>query len=374
MSVDKSVKPTIMLVDDKPENLVVLEASLKKLDAKFVCFESGKEALTYLLSETGVALIFMDVQMPEMDGFETAQFIREREATKTIPIIFVTAINKDERYVFQGYESGAVDYLCKPLDMRLLRSKARVFLDLYSQRMQILEQQASLLKYERSLIRQRHNSNLAQFINGIAHNFNNLLAGVRGYGQLVQLYPDNVQMAEKAGNQIMEGVDKLTKLVKDLRNLVLSNEDDKTILDIKSELQEIIELIKSTMSSRIIFQYEIDDFNGLHINMSQSDFRASFSSLIVNAIEAVNNVDAPQIDVHAYLDKKNFVLTVTDNGKGMSDEVLSQATVPLFSTKNLVGVGMGLAQVKSFCNLQEGNLHITSNLNVGTQVTITLPV
>ncbi len=119
----------ILLVDDRPENLLALEAVLASPGYRLFKATSGEGALRYLLDHDPV-LILMDVQMPELDGFQTAEIIKQSERTRSIPIIFVTAINKDERFVHQGYRGGAVDYLYKPFDDTILRSKVAVFADL----------------------------------------------------------------------------------------------------------------------------------------------------------------------------------------------------------------------------------------------------
>ncbi len=124
-------RPAVLLVDDRPENLVALEAVLAPLGCRMVTATSGAEALKRLL-EDDFAVILLDVQMPELDGFETADYIKRRERTKHIPIIFVTAISKEEHHVFRGYEAGAVDYVFKPYDPVVLRSKVAVFLDLFT--------------------------------------------------------------------------------------------------------------------------------------------------------------------------------------------------------------------------------------------------
>lgn len=123
-------RASVLLVDDRPENLVALEATLAPLDCDLVSATSGAEALRHLL-DGDFAVILLDVQMPDLDGFETARYIKHRERTRDIPIIFVTAISKDREHVFRGYEAGAVDYLLKPYDPALLRSKVAVFLELW---------------------------------------------------------------------------------------------------------------------------------------------------------------------------------------------------------------------------------------------------
>src|SRR5690349_18940767 len=109
------------MVDDRPDNLLTLEAVLRTPGYNLVKANSGSEALRYLLDHDP-AVILMDVQMPELDGFETAAIIRRSERTRDIPIIFLTALNKDERFAQQGYDTGAVDYIHKPFDAHMLRS------------------------------------------------------------------------------------------------------------------------------------------------------------------------------------------------------------------------------------------------------------
>jgi len=122
--------PAVLLVDDRRENLLALEAVLAPLPCRLVSVTSGKEALRRLLHED-FAVILLDVQMPELDGFETAEYIKRREKTRMIPIIFVTAISKERHHVFRGYEAGAVDYVFKPYDPQVLRAKVQVFLELH---------------------------------------------------------------------------------------------------------------------------------------------------------------------------------------------------------------------------------------------------
>ena len=121
----------ILLVDDREENLLALEAVLQSPDYRLVKLSSGDQALRYLLDHQPPALIVMDVQMPGLDGFETAAIIKGGARTREIPIIFITALNKDERYLHKGYEHGAVDYIYKPFDAPVLRSKVAVFADLH---------------------------------------------------------------------------------------------------------------------------------------------------------------------------------------------------------------------------------------------------
>ncbi|MEU9887798.1 response regulator [Sphaerisporangium sp. NPDC051011] len=134
----------ILLVDDREENLIALEAILSSLDVTAMRARSGEEALKALLG-IDFALILLDVRMPGMDGFETAAHIKRRERTRNIPIIFLTVVDSAPDYAFRGYAAGAVDYLTKPFDPWVLRAKVSVFVELYNMNRRLAEQ-ASLLR------------------------------------------------------------------------------------------------------------------------------------------------------------------------------------------------------------------------------------
>ena len=132
-------KVQILLVDDRPENLVALEAILSSLDHELVRARSGEEALKALLNQE-FAVILLDASMPGMDGFETAARIKRREKTRDIPIIFLTALNNEPQHAFRGYEVGAVDYLTKPFDPWVLRAKVSIFVELWNKSQQLKAQ------------------------------------------------------------------------------------------------------------------------------------------------------------------------------------------------------------------------------------------
>ena len=145
----------ILIVDDRAENLLALEAILEPLHQHLVRASSGEEALRRLL-ERDFALILLDVQMPRMNGFETARLIKSRERTKYIPIIFLTAISKEEAYVYEGYSVGAVDYLFKPFQPEILRSKVAAFVDLYVRQRNVAAKEALVRESERREMELRH--------------------------------------------------------------------------------------------------------------------------------------------------------------------------------------------------------------------------
>ncbi|HTE55253.1 MAG TPA: ATP-binding protein [Kofleriaceae bacterium] len=147
-------RASILLVDDRPANLMALEATLEPLGQRLVRAASGAQALWRLLEEE-FALILLDVQMPGMDGFQVASLLRERAATRHVPIIFLTALSRDASHIFQGYEHGAVDYLVKPFDSNILRAKVSVLVELYRKN-KLIARQAELLRVrEREALEQQ---------------------------------------------------------------------------------------------------------------------------------------------------------------------------------------------------------------------------
>jgi PAS domain S-box-containing protein len=144
-------RASILMVDDHSSNLLALEAILEPLGQDLVKATSGEEALKHLL-QRDFAVILMDVQMPGLDGFQTAALIKQRERTRTIPIIFLTALSRDAAHIFKGYAHGAVDYLLKPFDPEILRSKVGVFVDLFLKEQQIQRQSVLLRQREREAL------------------------------------------------------------------------------------------------------------------------------------------------------------------------------------------------------------------------------
>src|SRR4051812_44352158 len=134
---------SILVVDDEPKNLLAVGAVLTGLGGRLVTARSGREALRHLLNED-FAVILLDVQMPELDGFQTAAIIRERDRCRHVPIIFVTAISKASEHVRQGYSLGAVDYVFKPFEAEILRTKVNVFMELYRYRENVRRQAEQL--------------------------------------------------------------------------------------------------------------------------------------------------------------------------------------------------------------------------------------
>src|SRR5579872_3825603 len=146
-----TLSPKILLVDDREDNLLSLEIILKPRAYEFVRANSGIEALKILLTEFDFALILMDVNMPNLNGFETATFIYEREKLKRIPIIFITANNYGDENMFKGYQVGGIDFIQKPIKPEVLNAKVGLLVDLYIKNNQLLEQEEKLIAVNRIL-------------------------------------------------------------------------------------------------------------------------------------------------------------------------------------------------------------------------------
>lgn len=221
-------KPGILLVDDKPNNLLALEKLLKGPEINIFKAQSGNDALALIL-EHDFAVILLDVQMPDMDGFETAELIRGNNETSSIPIIFVTAINKEQRHVFRGYEAGAVDYLFKPLDPDILKSKVKTFLELYNQKTTIkiansaLEQaNQKILDQQKSVIEEERLKVLLQMAGATAHELRQPLTVLLGNIELIRDYAGDsenreylLKQIEDAGQRISDIVDKIQIIRRD---------------------------------------------------------------------------------------------------------------------------------------------------------------
>lgn len=136
-------KPNILIVDDTPANILTLKKTLQSLDVNILAANSGNEALSVLTREP-VALILLDVQMPDLNGFEVAELLMEHEDTKLIPIIFLTAFDKEDKFLFRGYEVGGVDYIFKPFNPEIIKSKVSVFIKLYNQKAELAKQKGEL--------------------------------------------------------------------------------------------------------------------------------------------------------------------------------------------------------------------------------------
>ncbi len=244
----------ILLVDDHPENLLAMAHLLEQDDVRIITATSGNEALGLLL-EHDFALIILDVQMPAMDGFETAALIRSRKQSHDIPIIFVTAINKEQMHVFKGYEAGAVDYLFKPVEPLILKSKVNVFLKLYRQKQtheintrymnktlaelkranrQIVQQQKTAIEEERLKV-------LLEIAGATAHELNQPLMYLMGHLELLEMDKKKPEKLAVHLSRISEAGQRIADIVKKIQSIryyeTRSYLGDSEIIEFDQQLQ-----------------------------------------------------------------------------------------------------------------------------------------
>ncbi|TDE26385.1 response regulator [Actinomadura sp. 6K520] len=204
-------KAKILLVDDREENLIALEAILSSLDQDLVRARSGEEALKALLTDE-YAVILLDVVMPGMDGFETARDIKRRKKTRDLPIIFLTAVNSDPDYAFRGYAAGAVDFISKPFDPWVLRAKVSVFVELHNKNKQ-LRDQTTLLREQAALLREQ--STLLQARPGDEAPWQ--APALRAAERLTAVEEQAEVVGKRVPDSLREEVDELGRRLADLR-------------------------------------------------------------------------------------------------------------------------------------------------------------
>ena len=239
----------ILIVDDQPANLLSLEMQLESPDLTIIKASSGNEALTQTLKHE-FALVLMDVQMPEMDGFETAELMRSNPKTRNIPIIFVTAISKEQKHVFKGYESGAVDYLFKPLDVDVLKSKVNVFLELRRQQIQlqaahdlleakVQERTADLNKAK--VAAESANSAKSEFLTNMSHELRTPLHGILSFADLGMKRYDSLpgEKVRHYFSRVHESGVRLLELLNDLLDLANLESTEADYLMQKQNLMQI---------------------------------------------------------------------------------------------------------------------------------------
>lgn len=203
-----AVRVACLLVDDLPENLLALSALLRSDDVEILTARSGTEALELLLVHE-VALAFLDVQMPEMDGFELAELIRGSERTRGVPLIFVTAGSRDQHRLFRGYESGAVDFLYKPIDPKILRNKADVFFQLYRQKRQLAEE----LRERSETLRLNE-----MFVAMLGHDLRNPLTAILTAAALLQRRSTD-EAVHHSARQMLDGGRRMSRMIECMLDL-----------------------------------------------------------------------------------------------------------------------------------------------------------
>jgi signal transduction histidine kinase len=409
----------ILIVDDRPENLLSLEGLLADQGYELVKASSGNEALRLSLKQD-FALVLLDVQMPDMDGFETAELMRANPKTKHIPIIFVTAGMKDFHFQFKGYDSGAVDYLAKPIEPLFLQSKVRIFAELYRQRREIelhnnnledlviqrteeLRQSAEDLKASNQQlqleiaeqkrmedqIRQTQKMDvIGQLAGGIAHDFNNMLTAIMGSAELMARHIKDNSAAMTLLDNIQKAASRSSELTGQL--LAFSRKGQKNVVHVRIDttIHEVISLLERTIDKKITLETRLIAKNAC-VTGDPTLLQNALLNLGINARDAMpeggiitftttnvvldsNYCEASPFDITP---GQYIEISVSDNGSGMTKEVIQHIFEPFFTTKEVgKGTGLGLAVVYGTITDHHGCITIYSEPGIGTVFKIYLPV
>jgi signal transduction histidine kinase len=353
-----------LLVDDLKENLLSLEAVLRREDIVFLKARSGPEALEALL-KYDVALAIVDVQMPEMDGFELAELMRGNERTGRVPIIFLTAGTADRQRRFRGYEAGAVDFLHKPIEPDILRSKAQVFYELYLQRRQIARQRDELKAYASAL--EEADRRKDEFLAVLAHELRNPLTPIRYGLDMMRLSPGK-QMPVELQTMMDRQLTHLVRLIDDLLDVsrVSRGKIDlrKEPLALQAALQAALEASRPLIDSHNHTLYLEIPEEPLPLFADLTRISQVISNLLNNA--AKYTPDGGEIYVKAHEENGQAVVSVSDNGVGIPHDM--QARVfDLFTQveggikRSRGGLGIGLALAKQLVELHHGTLTVSSD-------------
>ena len=368
---------SFLLVDDLEENLLSLEALLRRDGVAILKARSGDEALELLLNHD-VALALIDVQMPGLSGFELAELMRGNERTRRIPIIFVTAGSADRQRRFRGYEAGAVDFIHKPIEPDILRSKADVFFELYRQRQQIAEQRDTLKAHAEALkVADRRKD---EFLATLAHELRNPLAPLRHGLDILRRRPDGDDAAS-----IRDIMDRqliyLVRLIDDLLDVSRFTQGK---IALRKERIEVADVVRTAVEAN---QPLIDSAgHSLAVEMPADPIwlDADLTRLAQVVGNLLNNAakytqEGGQIRLAARAEGDDAVITVWDNGIGIAPDM--QAHVfELFtqvdgrSDRSRGGLGIGLALVKQLVTMHGGHVSAESEgVGKGSVFTIRIP-
>lgn len=419
-------KQNILIVDDRPENLIALESLLEAPGRVIVRAGSGEEALERML-EYEFSLVLMDVQMPEMDGFETVELIRGFERTRYVPVIFVTAISKEQKHIFKGYEVGAVDYLFKPIDPIVLKSKVAVFLELDSKKKELrsaletietqhheLEKTYADLKTTQSqLLQQEKMASVGQLAAGVAHEINNPtgfimsnLTSLRKYAgrllEFVTMQSEALDLVEGndgklAGKLISEvrekrralkidrvvedmgrlidesydGAERVKKIVENLKSFSRLDEAESKMTDINAALENTISIAWNEIKYKAVVKREYGDIP--HTCCHSGGLNQVFLNLLINAAQAIDKEGI--ITVKSWQEGESIFVSIGDTGCGIPEEVRQRIFEPFFTTKEVgKGTGLGLSIVYDIVKKGDGRISVESEEGKGSIFTVEIPL
>jgi signal transduction histidine kinase len=405
-------KVDILLVDDQPAKLLSYEAILGQLGENLIKAGSAVEAFEQLLKRN-IAIILIDVCMPDLDGFQLATMIREHPRYQSTAIIFVSAIQVTDLDLLRGYQLGAVDYVPVPVVPELLRAKVRVFAELYRKTRQleklnaeletrVAERTADLARANADLerrveerTREREEAlaqvhemqkleSIGQLTGGVAHDFNNLLMAVLGNLELVKKYlPENPRILRLIDGAI-QGAERGATLTKRMLAFARRQELRPEAVDVAKLVENMIEMLSRSLGPTI--RITTDFHTGLvRTRVDPNQLELALLNLAVNARDAMPLGGDLKIAAHSEhiglgdppgLKPGDYVrIVVKDPGCGMDEATLRRATEPFFTTKDRGrGTGLGLSMVDGLVAQSGGTMRIKSKPDAGTEVELWLPV
>ncbi len=382
------VSANILLVDDDPQSLIATEAVLSELGQNTIKAKSGKAALRMIL-EHEFAVILLDVKLPDMDGFEIAEFIRQHRRSCNTPIIFMTAYGRDELMVSRGYSLGAVDYIFKPIIPEILRAKVAVFIQLYRITAQLRETSRSLEAQSRKELQRRareleklnkeleeSNRELDQFAYIASHDLREPLRTITNFIQLLhkKYAPLFNAEAEQYMKFILEGAERMKSLVKDL--LEFSHVGRKELLRETVSTAVILEKIKQNLHNEITNSGAVIHADSeLEIRVNAPLFQQLVQNLISNSIK-FRDKEKPEIRFAVKDRGDNWLFSVKDDGIGISKEhqkVIFQIFQRLHKTEEYPGTGIGLAICDKIVRKHGGRIWVKSDFKKGATFFFTLP-
>ena len=326
------VRVKCLLVDDVPENLVALEALLQGDDVEILKAGSGAQALELLLAHGDVALALLDVQMPEMNGFELAELIRGSERTRHVPLIFITAGSRDQDWQFKGYERGAVDFLYKPIDPHMLLNKAKVYFDLQRQK--------------HALARELHERTEALYINEmfmavLSHDLRSPLGAVMALAAALQRpqEPDKVQAL--AGQALLAGR-RMGCMIEDLLDVTRARQHgglamEPAPMDLGAQAQHVLQEVRTAHPGREVLLHQQGDLRG---RWDGERLGQVLANLLGNAMHH----GAPDQPVELLLDGTgaDTVVIRVSNGGEIAPQLLPQLFAPFRGRQGTTGRHQGL--------------------------------
>ncbi|EPJ92976.1 response regulator receiver Signal transduction histidine kinase [Pseudomonas psychrophila] len=389
------IQAKLLIVDDLPENLLALEALIKREDRIVYKALSADEALSLLLQHE-FAMAILDVQMPGMNGFELAELMRGTAKTKNIPIVFVSAAGREMNYAFKGYESGAVDFLHKPLDIHAVKSKVNVFVELYRQS-KAMKQQVEALEQSRreqeTLLAQLQLTQVEleravrmrdDFMSIVSHEVRTPLNGLILETQLrkMHLARDNAAaftmekmhaMVDRDERQILS----LIRLIEDMLDVSRIRTGKLSIRPAEFDLARTVDRLLENFSAQISAAQSSVNFTAEYPVVGQWDeFRIEqvISNLLTNALRYGAN---KPIDVTVYIEGDQAVVDVRDQGIGISQENqqrVFQQFERVSASQVAAGLGLGLFISEQIVAAHSGTISVRSELGEGALFRVCLPL